>query len=251
MTSIADRARLRLRTRQLITACTACPLHVNARPNPVPFSGPLTPAYMVLGEAPGTTEQRRQRPFCGQAGRTMRRMMTHAGLDPDAALWANTVCCCPFGPPPAASQIACRPHLDAQLALAPDRPLLALGGVALNALFPDAGLLRLHGFALRFSDRDVIPIYHPAYLFRDPTVRPLMEEGLERFASLVAGLDADFFAGDRCSACKGRPHVATAWDQHRMPFCDTHKGEIRKAANRHKRLRKAQNQAAQTQMEMQ
>lgn len=245
---LAVRARRRADTRAFITACTQCPLRGNVRPHPVPFDGPLRPAFIVLGDAPDQTDQRRQRPFSGPHGRTLRRMLTEAQLPPDEGLFLNTVCCNPWGALHREHMDACRPNLEAQLELADqDTPLLTVGQTALSTMVPDGHLKHLHGSALVIDGRAVMAVHHPAYLLRDPTARPGMKETLRRFRSLLGGLDPQWFTPAMCSIC---PERAEEWDHRQMPYCRRHKGEIKKEANRAARRRKAENRAAQTRMEL-
>jgi len=245
-----DLTRHRLTVRSFIRSCTQCPLRSRLSPGqtPVPFSGPLHPRYIVLGEAPGVTEQRHGEPFVGVSGRLLRRMLAKAGLDVDRALFLNTVCCNPYGAPERSHLDACRPNFDAQLDLAPpSTPLLAAGQTALSSLAPDGHVRRLQGSALVIDGRPVMPVYHPAYLLRDPTAKPGVVEALSRFRALVEGFTADFFLAPTCLLC---PDAATEWDDRQMPYCRKHKVEIRKAVNRAKRRRKSMNQAAQQHLEL-
>ncbi len=245
---LAVRARRRRDVRALVTGCTHCPLHANARPHPLPFAGPVRPAFIVLGEAPDRTAQRRQVHFTGLHGKVLRRMLTAAHIPLDQALLVYTVCCNPFGAPERGHVDACRLNLLAQLELAePDTPLLAVGQTALESLIPDARMTRLQGHALIAGQRPLVPMFHPAYLQRDPTARPAMEEALARFRALLSGLGPEWFLAMTCSLCA---EPAEVWDERQMPYCRRHKGEVRRAKTRAARRRTNQNRAAQQRMEL-
>ena len=243
----------RIGTRRRIAACTACDL--SSRPNisPVPFSGPTPARYVVLGEAPGRSENRKAEPFVGASGRFLRRLMRGVGLDDAEAFWCNTACCWPPGAPTQAQQNACRPHLIAQLKLARAPFLLAAGGVALNAVCPDANLRRLHGSALKIRVRvpaepssielTVVPVYHPAFVAaHDPSSKPVLQEGLGRFKALLDGIPADLLVGNWCNFCE---HRAVRWDQRQMPYCLKHSKEIGAHVRLEKRRAKAEYKASQ------
>lgn len=240
----------RLQIKEAIRACTHCPLSGRLPPaqTPVPFSGPLRPQFIVLGEAPGVTEQRRGEPFVGPAGRLLRRMLRDAGLDPAKVLWCNVVSCNPYGTPKQAHRDACRRHFDAQLTVAGPVPLLAAGLTALTALAPDVGTLGgLAGSCLVIDGRPVMPAHHPAAVLRDPTYRPLLEKALARFQALTIGFTPDFFMPPICCMC---PKEADEHDHRQMPYCKKHKVEIRRAPKREARRRTAVNKAAQIGMEL-
>lgn len=245
---IVELALRRRETREQILSCARCPLRDNARPSPVPFHGPFHPSYIVLGDAPDQTDHRRRSPFTGPQGRMLRRLLAEVSLRADDALLVTAVCCNPWGTPSRDHLDACRPHLDAQLDLAPaGTPVLAVGQVALSALAPDAQLRGLHGSVLVIDGRPVMPIHHPAYLLRDPAARPAVHDALGRFASLLQGLDPGWFRGTVCSMCA---ETAAAWDHRQMPFCRRHEGEIRRNETRAARQRTLQNLAAQLRLEL-
>ena len=60
-------------------ACTACPLRPGCT-QVVVADGPLHAPLMVIGEAPGGSEDREGRPFVGPAGQLLDRILTAAGL---------------------------------------------------------------------------------------------------------------------------------------------------------------------------
>lgn len=240
----------RLQIREAITSCDRCPLSSRLpRPQtPVPFSGPPYPDFVVLGEAPGVTEERRGEPFVGPAGRLLRRMLRAADLNPAKAVFCNVVCCNPYGTPQQAHRDACRDHLDAQLGVTGQVPILATGLTALNALAPDVNKIGyVAGSFLVIDDRPVMPVHHPAAVLRDPTYRPLVEKALERFSVVVTALSPDFFQGEQCHMCGTE---AVAWDHRQMPYCKKHKVEIRRLPKRAARRRTAENKARQESLEM-
>lgn len=241
-----DQALRRIQVKQQIRLCDQCELGKTA--NRVPFSGPTPARYVVLGEAPGRTEDRRLEPFVGLAGRLMRRMMIEAGLDPFQAMFCNTVCCNPWTRAPQRAEMdACRPNLLAQL-IAADTPLLiAAGATALSSLVPDGHLRRLHGAVLTVDRRLVLPVYHPSFVLREPSNRPIVVKALEQMTALLAGLSADFFRGEWCVMCEKR---ADTWDERQVPYCWSHRKEPAKRVTADRRRRKKENKAAQGRLEL-
>jgi uracil-DNA glycosylase family 4 len=57
----------------------------------VPGEGPADARVVVVGEAPGASEDRTGRPFVGNAGRLLDRLLEEAGLDRDAVFITNVV----------------------------------------------------------------------------------------------------------------------------------------------------------------
>ena len=122
--------------------CTACPLHLLG--TQTVFGEGLKRARIVLvGEQPGDQEDRVGRPFVGPAGRVLDEALDEAGIDRDAAYLTNAVKHFKWRPrgkrrihqKPNASEIAaCRPWLDAELAVVRPEVLVCLGATATQAL---------------------------------------------------------------------------------------------------------------------
>lgn len=165
--------------RQAILDFDGCALKQTAT-NTVFADGNPQARIMLIGEAPGADEDRIGRPFVGQAGRLLDRMLASIGLDRDQVYITNIL---PWRPPgnrnPSPAEVEmCLPFVQRHIALiAPDIVVL-LGGVAAKALLDTAsGITRLRG---RWTSLDVagravpvLPMFHPAYLLRQPAQKSL------------------------------------------------------------------------------
>ena len=85
---------------------------------------------MLVGEAPGSEEDRLGKPFVGRSGQLLDRMLAAIGLDRDHVYIANVV---PWRPPgnrtPTPQEVAvCLPFIRRQIALADPDFLICLGG---------------------------------------------------------------------------------------------------------------------------
>ena len=98
---------------------------------------------MLVGEQPGDQEDLAGRPFFGPAGRLLDRALEEAGIDRELAYVTNVVKHFKWQPrgkrrihqkPNAAEIAACRPWLDAELALIEPEVLVCLGATAAQAL---------------------------------------------------------------------------------------------------------------------
>ncbi len=131
---------------------------------------------LLVGEAPGAEEDASGRPFVGRSGQLLDRLLAEAGLDRERDLYiANIVKCRPpqNRRPTAAEMAACRPWLDRQLALL-DPPLILLAGATALAglLGIRSGISRLRGQWQTWQGRQLLPLFHPAYLLRNPRRGP-------------------------------------------------------------------------------
>ena len=155
-----------------------CDLKRGAR-NLVFADGMAGARVMVVGEAPGRDEDLEGRPFVGQAGQLLDRMLAAIGLareatDREAAVYITNVL--PWRPPqnrdPAAGEIAMmRPFLERHIALARPDVLILMGNHACDALLQRKGILRLRGQWAEAVGLPAMPMTHPAYLLRNPAAK--------------------------------------------------------------------------------
>jgi DNA polymerase len=122
--------------------CRACRLYKTGTQT-VFGEGPERPTVMMVGEQPGDAEDLAGRPFVGPAGKLLDRAMAEAGLDRTRVYVTNVVKHFKWEPrgkrrihakPNSAEIAACRPWLEAEIALAKPRVIVCLGATAAQAL---------------------------------------------------------------------------------------------------------------------
>ncbi len=133
---------------------------------------------MLIGEAPGREEDRIGRPFVGESGQLLDRMLAAIGLTRKDVYITNIV---PWRPPGnrAPSQeetTACAPFARRHIELVAPRVVVLLGGVAAGTLLQQsAGITRLRGrwFDYLCAGRPIpaMALFHPAYLLRQPALK--------------------------------------------------------------------------------
>jgi DNA polymerase len=128
--------------RAAAAGCTACPLHKTGTQT-VFGEGRRAAEVLLVGEQPGDREDLEGRPFVGPAGRLLDEALEEAGIDRSAAYVTNVVKHFKWQPrgkrrihqkPNAAEIAACRPWLDAELAVVQPKALVLLGATAAQAL---------------------------------------------------------------------------------------------------------------------
>ena len=176
-----------------VATCRACGLCAG-RTQAVFGTGSQTADWMVVGEAPGETEDRVGEPFVGPAGQLLDNMLAAIGLsrragdtiEPIAAradsasaigqkhqksgvYIANVIKCRPPGNRnPEPFEVAqCEHYLRRQVALVQPKIILALGRFAVQSLLNTTEPIgRLRGRVHHYQGVPVIVSYHPAYLLR-------------------------------------------------------------------------------------
>lgn len=151
-----------------VAPCIKCDL-CKTRTQTVFGSGNKNADWMIIGEAPGQSEDQQGLPFVGKAGLLLTEMLRAIGLNREEVFIANIVKCRPpANRDPQPIEIAtCKPYLSRQIALLKPKIIVALGRVAAQALLnTDQPIGKLRGKRHALNDTPVIVVYHPAYLLR-------------------------------------------------------------------------------------
>ena len=134
---------------------------------------------MILGEGPGRDEDMEGRPFVGRAGQLLDRMFAAIGLsrtadDAGTSIYITNVV--PWRPPqnrdPSPNEIDMMlPFLRRHIALAKPEIIVAMGNISCQALLGKRGVTKLRGQWATGCSVDVMPMFHPAYLLRNPLAK--------------------------------------------------------------------------------
>ena len=137
---------------------------------------------MVIGEAPGSDEDRQGLPFVGVSGKLLDRMLESIGYTRDTAYISNII---PWRPPgnrkPTPEEVGlCVPFIERHVELIQPKVILMVGGLSAKTfLNRSEGITRLRG---RWEEVSLpgleVPIpamatFHPAYLLRSPQQKRL------------------------------------------------------------------------------
>ena len=180
--------------RDAAAACTACDLWKTGTQT-VFGEGTRNADIVFVGEQPGDKEDLAGRPFVGPAGRVLDDALEQAGIDRRLAYVTNAVKHFKWQArgkrrihqkPNAAELAACRPWLDAELAVVKPKVLVALGATAAQALLGrQFRVTKQRGVPVE-SDLapHVVATVHPSSILRQETD----EERAEAMAAFVADL---------------------------------------------------------------
>ena len=182
-----------------IQKCRLCGL-CSGRKNPVVGEGNLDAALMLVGEAPGRTEDEMGRPFVGAAGQHLDRLLQHIGLDREDVYIGNVVKCRPPNnrrPRPEEIE-ACSPHLERQLEIIEPGVIAPMGNSSIGYLMARFGLKhapigRIHGRQFR-ADAPwgvvvLFSLYHPAAAIYTRDLERVMMEDFEDLGGLLRRMD--------------------------------------------------------------
>ena len=134
---------------------------------------------MIIGEAPGREEDRAGLPFVGPAGQLLDRMLAAIDLSRQPGPGQSPVYITnvlPWRPPqnrdPNPSEIAMMvPFLQRHIELAAPKLLVVMGNISAQAMLGQTGITRLRGTWASAMGLPCLPMFHPAYLLRQPAAK--------------------------------------------------------------------------------
>jgi uracil-DNA glycosylase family 4 len=146
--------------------------------NMVPGEGNSDAAVMLVGEAPGASEDKQGRPFVGRAGKLLDQLLEAAGLERGDVYITNVVKARPpSNRDPKAGEVAHHmPWLETELALIQPRLVIPLGRHALAHFSDDKKITDVHGTEVTEKGRALFPMYHPAAALRGGSLRDVLFE---------------------------------------------------------------------------
>jgi uracil-DNA glycosylase len=164
--------------REAAAGCRACPLWKTGTQT-VFGAGNARAAVLFVGEQPGNDEDLAGKPFVGPAGRLLDRALDEAGIDRGATWVTNVVKHFNWEPrgkrrihkkPNVQEITACRPWLDAEIALVRPRVVVCLGATAAQALLGKPfRVSRQRGEVLPFGEGiAIVATVHPSSILRAP-----------------------------------------------------------------------------------
>ena len=162
-----------------VQECRRCPLYATAT-NGVPGEGDPNADLVCVGEAPGANEDATGRPFVGQAGQLLTKILAAIELKREQVFIVNVLKHRPPGnrnPRPEEVE-ACSPYLIRQLELIKPKVIVAFGTFAAQTLLQTKTPLgQLRGLVHRYHGTPLVVTYHPAALLRNPAwKRPTWED---------------------------------------------------------------------------
>jgi DNA polymerase len=132
---------------------------------------------MIVGEAPGRDEDIQGKPFVGRAGQLLDAMLAAIGLsrtsdDAETSVYITNML--PWRPPqnrdPTPEEIAMlQPFVRRHVEIADPQVLVLMGNWACFGLLGKRGITRLRGSWEEALGRPALPMFHPAFLLRQPS----------------------------------------------------------------------------------
>jgi len=167
----SDKEDLLRKLREEIGDCKRCKLS-GKRTNIVFGEGSPDAKLMFIGEAPGREEDIQARPFVGDAGMVLTRLIEKMGFRREDVYIANIVKCRPpMNRDPETDEMEeCKGFVERQIEIIHPQVIMSLGRISAMALTGDAKLkiTAIRGKFFDYKGILLIPTFHPAYLMRNP-----------------------------------------------------------------------------------
>jgi uracil-DNA glycosylase family 4 len=172
---------------QRIALCVKCDI-ARLRTKVVPGEGAENAEIMFIGEAPGWHEDQQGRPFVGQAGQYLDRLLASIGLDRQQVYIANVIKCRPpDNRDPLPSEIQnCRDWLDSQVEIIKPKMIVTLGRYSMARYFPGKSVSKIHGTAQKRDGVIYYAMYHPAAALHQQSLKIAIEDDMLKIPKLVA-----------------------------------------------------------------
>lgn len=183
-------------------SCTSCELFKNATQT-VFGEGAASARILLLGEQPGDEEDKQGEPFVGPAGAVLDKALEEAGIDMGEVYITNVVkhfrwkqgAKKRLHQKPATRHVdACRPWLEAELALVDPEVIVTLGASASQSILGnDVRVSRDRVEIFEWEGFRVIPTFHPSAALRAPEpedrrrIRRQITEDLRRAREIAEG----------------------------------------------------------------
>ncbi len=163
--------------------CKRCKLY-KGRKSIVFGEGNPGASLVFVGEGPGAEEDEQGRPFVGEAGQLLTKIIENGmKLKRSDVYICNIVKCRPPGnrtPQPDEIE-ACKQFVIRQIQAIKPKVIVTLGNVPTQTLLGvKEGITKLRGRWQSYSGIPLMPTFHPAYLLRNPADKRLVWEDVQK-----------------------------------------------------------------------
>lgn len=148
-----------------------------------------------IGEGPGYYEDQQARPFVGQAGKLLDKLLESISLKREDVYISNIV---RFRPPenrdPTDQEIeAFRPYVDEEIKIISPDIIVSLGRFSMNKFLPGTKISQTHGQSkivdLNGKKMTVLPMYHPAAALRAGAIMEQLQKDFQEIKKTLVELD--------------------------------------------------------------
>jgi DNA polymerase len=192
--ALADKASSIEELRSIVMNFDGCNLKKTAL-NTVFADGVTNAKFMLIGEAPGASEDEKGIPFCGASGNLLDNIISSIGMSrKENAYISNSV----FWRPPANRRPTeeeieiCKPFVEKHIALIKPDLLILVGATAVSALLGKQLKIseirqEYYDYSNKYLENSIktTALFHPAYLLRQPGQKRAMWYDLLKIKAFI------------------------------------------------------------------
>jgi DNA polymerase len=150
-----------------------------------------------LGEGPGYHEDRLGRPFVGNAGMLLNKLLQSIKVERRDVFITNVVC---FRPPenrdPLPEEIAAfQPYIDEIISTVGPKVIVTLGRFSMGKFLPNVRISSVHGkvFKVNYGGKEVtvVPMFHPAAALRRNDVMIMIKNDFLRLPEIIKKIKSE------------------------------------------------------------
>jgi len=170
-----------------IKDCKKCGLY-KSRTKFVFGSGCADAPVIFVGEAPGKNEDIQGKPFVGQAGKLLDKLLFSIGFERNQIFIANVLKCRPpENRDPRVDEIdICKKYLFRQIEIIDPKIICTMGKFSTQLLLNTSeGITNLRGKVFRIGGRIIFPINHPAAALYTQSRMTILMEDFQKIRSLL------------------------------------------------------------------
>ena len=174
---------------EAILGCKLCKLS-NTRTKAVPGTGLIENVEVVfVGEGPGRNEDLEGKPFVGSGGKLLDELLSNAGLEREQVYITNIVKCRPpknRKPEEDEVRTCTSNYLEKQIDILKPLVVCTLGATALEYFTGKKKMGEARGKLTKTKNGiALLPTYHPAAIFRNPSYRELLQADIKRIKAII------------------------------------------------------------------
>ncbi len=153
----------------------------------VPGDGNPDADILFIGEAPGFFEDQKGKPFVGNAGKLLDKMLESISLNREDIFITNII---KHRPPenrdPTPEEIKIyTPFLKRQIQIIQPQIIATLGRFSMNLFLPDEKISQAHGRSFQVGKYLLFPLYHPAAALRAGNILKELENDFKKLKIIL------------------------------------------------------------------
>ena len=164
--------------------------------------GNIKSKILLIGEAPGSEEEKKGRPFVGRAGKNLSRFMEIVGVERKDLYITNVVKYRPFQMSRSGRKVNRTPTdqevndflplLQKEIEIVEPKLIVTLGNTSLRAVFgrKNISIGDVHGTVVKTdSGMNVFPLYHPAAVIYNSALNETYVEDLHKLSAVMEAIE--------------------------------------------------------------